>query len=60
MHKFLMPCLILVAFSISTSCSKKDTVQQINFSETTIADSAMVVSARQEASRIGLQILKEG
>lgn len=55
--------IILVSFSllIFTSCKK---TSQIEITETPeiglIADSAMVVSAREEASKIGVAILKKG
>ncbi|WP_019039230.1 gamma-glutamyltransferase [Psychroflexus tropicus] len=60
MLKFSWSCVIFITLSIGQSCSKKDTAQHTHSSKTTIADSAMVVSARKEASEIGLQILKDG
>lgn len=45
---------------LTSSCQKENNQNNENEKETTIAESAMVVSAREEASRIGLKILKKG
>ncbi|MFD0933203.1 gamma-glutamyltransferase [Psychroflexus salinarum] len=55
--KFLSLLLIIV---VSFSCQKKVSQNDNKQTETTITDSAMVVSAREEASIIGLDILKKG
>ncbi|MBZ9653038.1 gamma-glutamyltransferase [Psychroflexus montanilacus] len=51
---------ILYIFSFAWSCQKGDAQSTRQINKTIIADSAMVVSARQEASEIGLSILKKG
>ncbi|WP_289022935.1 gamma-glutamyltransferase [uncultured Salegentibacter sp.] len=53
--------LFLFVILILSSCIKSKNLIQDNFGKkTVIADSAMVVSARAEASIIGLEILKNG
>jgi gamma-glutamyltranspeptidase/glutathione hydrolase len=56
------PLVGLLTFSLISliSCAEKASEQQNPANKKTIADSAMVVSAREEASKIGLQILKDG
>ncbi|MBI6116871.1 gamma-glutamyltransferase [Salegentibacter maritimus] len=53
--------LFLFVILILSSCIKSKNLVEDNFGEkTVIADSAMVVSARAEASNIGLEVLKNG
>jgi gamma-glutamyltranspeptidase/glutathione hydrolase len=56
------PLVGLLTFSLISliSCAEKASEQQSPANKKTIADSAMVVSAREEASKIGIQILKDG
>ena len=53
--------LFLFVILILSSCIESKNLVEDNFGEkTVIADSAMVVSARAEASNIGLEVLKNG
>ena len=53
--------LFLFVILILSSCIKSKNLVEDNFGKKTlIADSAMVVSARAEASNIGLEVLKNG
>jgi gamma-glutamyltranspeptidase/glutathione hydrolase len=52
-NRFLLLFLVLIAF---TSCKKAEKTPQIGL----ISENAMVVSARAEASQIGIDILKKG
>lgn len=51
---------VLLFVGLSFSCQTKQNQNNELENETTIADSAMVVSARKEASKIGLEIMKKG
>lgn len=52
-------CLILSFFIVLTAC-KTETPQERTIERGKIADSIMVVSAREEASRIGAEIMRKG
>lgn len=54
---FFLGCFIL---SCLMSCNKKTSNTATPHNTSLVSDSAMVVSARAEASKIGLQILKDG
>lgn len=52
-------CILVIFLSISLfSCGKKEPVPELKIG--LIAEKAMVVSAREEASKIGLEILQKG
>lgn len=53
-------CSFLGTAMLIFSCTEKENKKEEHQIETPHADSAMVVSAREEASRIGLDILKKG
>lgn len=51
---------LFLLIGLVLGCQQKDKKNDTNLVETTISDSAMVVSARKEASKIGIDILKQG
>ncbi|OOG73743.1 gamma-glutamyltransferase [Algoriphagus sp. A40] len=54
--RFLSPLILVIVLLFS--CGKNETTSQIK--RGLIADKAMVVSAREEASKIGIEILQKG
>ncbi len=54
--------ILFVAIMLLVSCKEKQPVESVELTKNSglIADSAMVVSAREEASSIGLSILRQG
>ena len=60
MNSFFKTSLVFVLFAIIISCHQESTNIPSPTNTSVTSDSAMVVSARAEASKIGLQILKKG
>lgn len=56
--RFRFPSPLILIVILLFSCGKNETTRQIK--RGLIADKAMVVSARQEASKIGIEILQKG
>src|SRR5690606_33335687 len=59
----ILPILLTLALVLACNenpTSVAQTIPSAAYKTTTIADSAMVVSARSEASKIGIEILKKG
>lgn len=58
LNKYTSISLILSSFLLVVSCSKKEIQPEPNLG--LITEKAMVVSAREEASKIGVEILRKG